>query len=212
MLYFRSLYEGLSALPSADKAVRQRLEQRAEEQGWAALHARLAEVDPESAERIHPNDPQRTLRALEVYEVSGIPLSEHFRQQEKTEFPYRVSHLAMAPPERSRLHQRIEQRFHHMLELGFVAEVEVLYARGDLTPDMPSMRSVGYRQVLKYLMGDLTYEDMVEKGIIATRQLAKRQMTWLRSQKPLTWFDAEDKRLIDKVYSELLEAQVFQAG
>jgi len=187
MLYFRALQQGLSRLPSADPLVRARLDTQARSQGWAALHRRLADVDPLSAARIHPNDPQRIQRALEVYEITGQPLSELTGVRDRGVLPYRLLKLARAPEERTLLHRRIEQRFMSMLELGFEKEVRALWARGDLTPDMPSMRCVGYRQMLKYLICEYTYEEMVQRGIIATRQLAKRQLTWLRSESGVHW-------------------------
>ncbi|QIQ20511.1 tRNA (adenosine(37)-N6)-dimethylallyltransferase MiaA [Zophobihabitans entericus] len=191
MLYFKALLDGLSPLPSADPVIRQQIEQQAEAEGWQAIHARLKQVDPVSAERIHPNDPQRLSRALEVYLISGKSLTEHTKIA-GPEFPYRVSQFAIAPQERSTLHQRIEQRFHIMLEQGFEQEVKTLKARGDLHPDLPSIRCVGYRQMWEYLDGQSTYDEMVFKGICATRQLAKRQMTWLRGWNDVTWLDSLD--------------------
>ena len=190
MLYFRALFGGLSALPSADPAVRARLETEAAAQGWPALHARLAEVDPAAAARIHPNDPQRIQRALEVYELTGQPLSRLQSTDAGEPLPYRFVKLAVAPAERSVLHERIARRFRQMLEAGLVEEVEGLYRRGDLHPGLPSIRAVGYRQVWQYLAGELDREEMVERGIIATRQLAKRQFTWLRSETDVAWFDS----------------------
>lgn len=208
MLYFRALFRGLSNLPSADEVVRERIESQAHELGWAAMHKRLAAIDPDSAARIHPNDPQRIQRALEVYEVTGESLSQHFEKQQSSEFPYRVLHLAIAPSDRAILHERIAQRFHQMLELGFMAEVECLHARGDLHLDLPSMRTVGYRQALKYLMGDYTYNDMVDKAIIATRQLAKRQMTWLRSENIDEMVDSLDRLMFEKVIKRIKQARL----
>lgn len=196
-LYFRALRRGLSDLPGADPVVRARLEQEAAELGWEALHQRLRQVDPLAAARIHPHDPQRLQRALEVYELTGRPLSEQQRGGEA--LPYRVLALAVAPAERERLHARIHERFHLMLERGLVAEVEGLYRRGDLGPDKPAIRCVGYRQVWSYLAGEVDYPVMVEQGISATRQLAKRQFTWLRSEPDCHWFDSSDARLHDKV-------------
>ena len=171
------------------------------------MHARLAEVDPEAAGRIHPNDPQRIQRALEVYELSGRPLSELQAETAGVQdFPYRAIRLVLAPGQRSLLHERIATRFRQMLEQGFEDEVRDLYARGDLSVDMPSMRAVGYRQVWEYLDGELDYEQMVERGIIATRQLAKRQMTWLRSEPDVTWFDPVEPGVTDKIL-KLLEEQ-----
>ncbi len=196
-LYFRALRRGLSDLPPANPQLRARLEQEAAEQGWEALHQRLRMVDPAAAERIHPNDPQRLQRALEVYELTGRPLSEQQKGGGEA-LPYRVLALALAP-ERELLHGRIRDRFHIMLERGLVAEVEGLYRRGDLSPDKPSIRCVGYRQVWSYLAGDVDYAAMVEQGITATRQLAKRQFTWLRSEPDSRWFDSADRFLLDKV-------------
>ncbi len=188
MLYFRALQQGLSKLPSADPRARARLDAQARAEGWAALHRRLAGVDPETARRIHPNDPQRIQRALEVYELTGRPMSDLLREDKDSPvLPYRFLKLVRAPEERATLHRRIEHRFVHMLELGFEEEVRTLWSRGDLSPEMPSMRSVGYRQVLKYLFGEYTYDEMVYRGIIATRQLAKRQLTWLRSEPDARW-------------------------
>ena len=190
MLYFRALFGGLSALPSADPAVRSRLEAEAAGRGWPTLHARLAEVDPQAAARIHPNDPQRIQRALEVYELTGRPLSALQVAGAGETPPYRFVKLALAPAERSVLHERIARRFRQMLETGLVEEVEGLFRRGDLHPGLPSIRAVGYRQVWQYLAGELDREAMVERGIIATRQLAKRQFTWLRSETEVDWFDS----------------------
>jgi len=208
MLYYRSLLRGLSNLPSADEQVRQRIETQALEEGWPAMHARLAKIDPDSAARIHPNDPQRIQRALEVHEITGESLSQHFEKQENHDFPYQVLQMAVVPTDRIVLHQRIEQRFLQMLELGFINEVEVLLARDDLHMDLPSMRSVGYRQALKYLLGDYTYKLMVEKAIIATRQLAKRQMTWLRSEKQVKCLDSMDKKVFEKLMSTVKQAHL----
>ncbi|ADC62162.1 tRNA dimethylallyltransferase [Allochromatium vinosum] len=191
MLYFRALQQGLARLPSADAEVRAELEAEAERLGWAAMHARLAELDPDAARRIHPNDPQRIQRALEVQALSGRAMSDLIRDAEHTALPFRLLKLVRAPGDRAILHARIEHRFRVMLELGLVDEVSRLWARGDLTPDLPSMRCVGYRQVLNYLLGESTWEDMVQRGIIATRQLAKRQMTWLRAEPDCHWLDDE---------------------
>jgi tRNA dimethylallyltransferase len=198
MLYFRALQQGLAKLPEADPGTRERLASLAAEIGWAAMHRRLAEVDPASAARIHPNDPQRIQRALEVYELSGRSLSQHFEQAGRPELPYRLIKLAVAPPERAELHRRIEQRFMQMMEQGFLAEVEALYARDDLGPDRPSIRAVGYRQLWEYLDGGCDYDSMLEKALAATRQLAKRQMTWLRSEQNVDWFDTNSDKLLDR--------------
>ena len=200
MLYFKALLEGLADMPSADPAVRAALEAQAAAEGLVALHAELARVDPESAARIHPNDPQRLVRALEVYRVSGLSMTEHRRRQVLQNLhagaplgqalPYTVAHLAIAPEQRQVLHERIARRFRLMLEQDFVAEVEALYARGDLHLGLPSMRSVGYRQVWEYIEGHLTRDEMCERAIVATRQLAKRQFTWLRSWSQVHWLDS----------------------
>ena len=188
MLYFRALQHGLSDMPGADPEVRSRLEARMAEEGLAALHARLAEVDPVAAARIHANDPQRTLRALEVWELTGRPLSA-LQAESGEPMPYRVLKLVRSPVSRTVLHERINARFLAMLEQGFVDEVRALVARGDLLPDMPSMRSVGYRQVWGWLRGEYDEAEMVRRGQAATRQLAKRQMTWLRSEQGAEWLD-----------------------
>lgn len=205
-LYFRVLRRGLSELPGADAAVRARLEAEAASLGWDALHRRLREVDPVAAARIHPNDPQRLQRALEVHELTGRPLTE-LQQGGGDALPYRVVALALAP-ERERLHERIRDRFHIMLERGLVAEVERLFRRGDLGPDKPSIRCVGYRQVWSHLAGEVDYAAMVELGITATRQLAKRQFTWLRSEPDAHWLDSSDPHLLDKVLKLLWQSAI----
>lgn len=188
MLYFRALQRGLSPLPSADPEIRRQLEDEAKRLGWEAMHQRLALVDPRAAAQIHPNDPQRIQRALEVFELTGRALTELQREGAVlSPLPYRLLKLVRAPAERAILHQRIEQRFHAMLAAGLEDEVRALLARGDLTPDLPSMRCVGCRQVLKYLAGEYKYPIMVQRGIIATRQLAKRQWTWLRAEADCHW-------------------------
>ncbi|WP_394561468.1 tRNA (adenosine(37)-N6)-dimethylallyltransferase MiaA [Aquipseudomonas alcaligenes] len=200
MLYYKALLEGLADMPSADPAVRAELEARAAAEGWEALHRELARIDPESAARIHPNDPQRLTRALEVHRVSGLSMTEHRKRQTAQNsgseapgaghLPYTVAQFAIAPEQRQVLHERIARRFHLMLEQGFVEEVEALRLRGDLHAGLPSIRAVGYRQVWDYLEGGLSREEMAERGIIATRQLAKRQFTWLRSWEKLHWLDS----------------------
>lgn len=195
MLYFRALQYGLSDLPNADPAIRQRLEQEAKEHGWQMLHDRLAEIDPISAARIHPNDPQRLQRALEVYELTGKPLSQHHTESQQGACPYNVLKFALLPDDRAWLHERIERRFKIMLEEGFIEEVEHLYRRGDLHVDMPAVRAVGYRQIWDYLDGNIDYNTMVNRGIFATRQLAKRQITWLRSEKEINCLNAQKDNL-----------------
>jgi tRNA dimethylallyltransferase len=200
MLYFKALRDGLASMPAADERVRADILNQASAEGWAAIHTELAAVDPIAASRIHPNDPQRLQRALEVFLVSGRSLSDwQAMQSPLPDGGDAFVFLSIQPVDRSVLHQRIERRFRHMLEDGLVGEVEALYARGDLGPELPSVRSVGYRQVWQYLSQEVGYDGMVEKGIIATRQLAKRQITWLRGWSSLQNFDSDDKNLIDGV-------------
>jgi len=179
MMYFRALQQGLSALPPADERVREQLLQQAQTHGWDYLHQELTVVDPVSAARIHPHDTQRIQRALEVYQLTGKPLSA-FLNTDTESSAYQFVNLVLMPEQRQWLHQRIASRFEQMLSLGLIAEVEHLLAKWPLTPDLPSMRSVGYRQVIAYLQGEYDYSTLCEKGVAATRQLAKRQLTWLR--------------------------------
>ncbi|WP_027147491.1 tRNA (adenosine(37)-N6)-dimethylallyltransferase MiaA [Methylobacter marinus] len=203
MLYFNALNSGLAVLPEADEAVRAKLDQELEQFGKEALHARLARVDPESAARIHPNDPQRIQRALEVYEISGRPMTSFFTEAQAQDIPYRKIKLIIAPPDRKILHDIIAQRFRIMLEQGLVEEVEALFKRGDLTEKMPSIRAVGYRQVWAYLSGEYDYDTLVEKGIVATRQLAKRQFTWLRREIDAANFETGQPDLLERVLAEV---------
>ncbi len=200
MLYFKALLEGLADMPAADAEIRAQIEVQAASQGWQALHDELASIDPVSAARIHPNDPQRLVRALEVFRVSGVSMTAHREQQSaqsaqasasgRHQLPYTVANLAIAPTDRKVLHDRIAVRFRQMLDEGFVEEVVALRSRGDLHSNLPSIRAVGYRQVWDHLDGKLTRDEMQERGIIATRQLAKRQFTWLRSWQDLHWLDS----------------------
>ncbi|CAM4006498.1 tRNA (adenosine(37)-N6)-dimethylallyltransferase MiaA [Vreelandella rituensis] len=199
MLYFKQLVEGVANLPSADPATRARLEAQVASQGLAGLHAELSRVDPLSARRIHPNDPQRLMRALEVYHLSGTPMSELWAQQQPETFPWRVLSIGLAPSDRSVLHRRIEARFTSMLAQGLIDEVAGLRQRADLHLELPAMKSVGYRQVWEYLDGGLDKTALVERGVIATRQLAKRQLTWLRSWPQLHWIDAQRPDALDDV-------------
>lgn len=203
IFYFHSLEYGLSELPAADPKIRQRLVQEAEETGWPAMHARLMQADPESGRRIHPNDTQRIQRALEILEVSGQPPSQlgEASPGERLHFP--VIKVALIPQDREMLRQKIADRFRQMLAQGLVEEVESLIKRGDLDKKLPAMRMVGYRQVLQYLQGELDYNQMVEKGITATRQLAKRQMTWLRGYEDVTVFENSDPSLVTKCFNYL---------
>ncbi|AWL13274.1 tRNA dimethylallyltransferase [Saliniradius amylolyticus] len=202
MMYFKALIEGMSPLPEANPAIRQQIERQAEQQGWQALHDELRVIDPTSAERIHPNDPQRLMRAIEVYRISGQSMTELTRQKLPA-LSYPTLQLAIAPEERAVLHQRIEQRFDLMLEQGFEQEVARLYQRPDLHPDLPSIRCVGYRQMWDYLDGKQDHEQMRFKGIVATRQLAKRQFTWLRSWSDVQWLDSFATNNLDTVLSLL---------
>lgn len=190
MLYFKALIDGISPLPEADADVRLEIEREAESIGWDGLHQQLAEIDPVSAARIHPNDPQRINRAIEVYRLTGKSMTE-LTETKSEPLPYQVCQFAIAPQERTMLHERIAQRFELMLQQGFEHEVRQLYQRGDLHPGLPSIRCVGYRQMWEYLDGLVTYDEMVYRGIAATRQLAKRQLTWLRSWPDLQWLLTE---------------------
>jgi tRNA dimethylallyltransferase len=204
-LYFRALQQGLSAMPAADEAVRARLEEEARLSGWPALHARLARVDPVSAARIHATDPQRIQRALEVYELSGQPMSAFHASQPLADFPYRALKLALIPVDRALLHHRIDVRFQQMLREGLLDEVKKLIDRGDLSADLPAIRAVGYRQVWQYLGLQLDHETMVEQAVIATRQYAKRQLTWLRSEPDLVRFTAEDGEVCQRVTGKVAD-------
>lgn len=195
MLYFRALQYGLSALPPADPTIRAGLKQQAREQGWGYLHQRLATVDPIAAARIHPNDPQRIQRALEVYEASGVPMTVFLARRTSSPWQGPVVKIVVAPSDREAMRRRITSRFHAMLEQGLIDEVKALRGRSDLDRNRPALRSVGYRQVWDYLDGELNFEQMVGKAVIATGQLAKRQMTWLRQETDARWFDALDQKL-----------------
>ncbi|MED5509659.1 MAG: tRNA (adenosine(37)-N6)-dimethylallyltransferase MiaA [Pseudomonadota bacterium] len=208
MLYFNALQKGMSKLPSADPAVRAKLDAEAAEFGLAYLHQRLAEVDPVAAARIHVNDPQRLQRALEVYELTGKSLTELTAAQGET-LPYKVSKIIVAPFDRAVLHQRIAKRYREMVENGFLTEVQKLYQRGDCHPGLPSIRAVGYRQAWAYLSGELDMETFIDKAIVATRQMAKRQITWLRSQDDGVWFDSGQSLPVEEV-NHYLKGQVTQ--
>ncbi len=202
-LYFRAFAEGLATLPGASHSIRQRLQREAREHGWQALHERLAEVDPASAERIHPNDPQRLQRALEVYELSGQPLSSLWAAGATEPPRYRLIKRVVAPADRQVLRERAATRFQAMLEAGLVAEVEALYNRGDLHHGMASMRMVGYRQLWRYLDGQLDYQEMITHAVAATRQLAKRQLTWFRAERDARWFDSTETGLAERLLADL---------
>ena len=181
MLYFKALEGGLSGLPEANQAVRATLDAEAAQIGWTAMHSKLAGIDPETAARLMPNDMQRIQRALEVYEMTGETMSSLFAKQTSEALPYKLLKIALVPSDRKVLHQRIETRFEQMLKDGFVDEVRDLIAKyPSLTPESTSMRCVGYRQALEHLRGDYSAAELRDRGIFATRQLAKRQLTWLR--------------------------------
>lgn len=199
MLYFKALQQGLSPLPKADPAIREALEKEAEAKGWQALHDRLKAIDPVAAARIHPNDPQRLQRALEVYEITGQPLSS--LQAQSPSHDYEFLNIGLLPADRDKLREQIAKRFHQMLAEGFIDEVRALYERGDLHPDLPAIRAVGYRQVWDYLSGKLAEKEMVEKAIIATGQLAKRQTTWLRRWPNLQVVNSQ----ADDVYEQVVD-------
>ena len=196
MMYFKALRDGLAQLPSSDETIREALLQEAQSKGWGYLHDRLQKVDPEASLRIKPSDTQRLQRALEVYQLTGKPLSQWHKEQQSSPLPYKVINLAIAPKERQVLHERIALRFKLMLAAGFMDEVRALYQREDLTTSMPAVRAVGYRQAWSFMDGEYDYETMVEKGIVATRQLAKRQLTWLRSWPDIYWLDTLSKTLL----------------
>ena len=207
MMYFKALRDGLATMPAADPAIRQQILDIAETQGWAAVHSRLAAVDPHAAARIHPNDPQRLQRALEVYLISGRTMTELHREEPaqslENSIPFDLHFFAIQPGLRNVIHHKIALRFRQMVADGFVAEVEALMRRGDLNLSMPSMRSVGYRQIWQYIAGELSFDAMLERGTIATRQLAKRQVTWLRSWEKLQNFDSENPKTLDLVLKSI---------
>ncbi|MCL9783847.1 tRNA (adenosine(37)-N6)-dimethylallyltransferase MiaA [Vibrio sp. S4M6] len=202
MLYFKALLEGLSPLPAANIEIRKQIQAEAQQHGWQVLHDQLRTFDPVSAQRIHPNDPQRLSRAIEVYRISGKSLTE-LTKVKGDGLPFKVKQFAVAPKERSELHRRIELRFGKMIDAGFEDEVRALYSRGDLHPDLPSIRCVGYRQMWDYLDDNCTLDEAIFRGICATRQLAKRQLTWLRSWENLTWLSSDD---IDDAFETLSNA------
>lgn len=206
MMYFRALQQGLAAMPKADPVLRSQLDARIATEGLAALHTYLASVDPQAAARINVNDSQRIQRALEVYLTTRKTITAW--QQEKTNpfADYRVVNIALIPDDRALLHERIAIRFELMLQMGLIEEVKRLYERGDLSPLLPSIRSVGYRQVWEFLDGDVSYDTMREKAIAATRQLAKRQLTWLRSWPDLIAVKAESKDVFGEVRRVLLSS------
>ncbi len=205
MLYYRVLRDGIAAMPSRNDELRAQLAREAESVGWQALHARLAEIDPAAAKRIHPNDPQRLQRALEVALISGKPLSQWWQEGTgggiESVLGCRLIQLVIAPQSRANLHSRIERRLDRMLDAGFLEEVRALRRRGDLDASLPSMKAVGYRQLWRHLDGAIDFDTMREQALAATRQLAKRQLTWLRSWRGAHWLDSDDpKRLAHMIH------------
>lgn len=203
MLYFRSLEHGLSALPAANQQVREQLEQQAAEIGWPAMHGILQQKDPQAADRIHPNDPQRIQRALEVITLSGQSMSALHGQTDGYSLDYRLHKIIVSPEPRSVLHERIGRRFDMMLKAGFVDEMQGLFSRPDLNANLPSMRAVGYRQAWSWLQGKCTFEEMRERAVAATRQLAKRQLTWLRRESVSIWYDLTVEGTKQEVFDAL---------
>ena len=189
MLYFKALLEGISALPGADLDLRAEIDSRAMRDGWPKLHAELAQLDPVTAARLEPTDAQRIQRALEVCYLTGAPMSQQFGAREINPMPYCVLPIALLPSNRKTLHQRIELRFAAMLDLGLIDEVQRLKQQYNLVPSLPAMRAVGYRQTWEFLDGQFDRNALVARGTAATRQLAKRQLTWLRAMPELVVFD-----------------------
>ena len=201
MLYFRALERGLTPLPKADPEIRARLTEEARSQGWASLHARLAKTDPVLAERIHPNDPQRIQRALEIIELTGMPPTVLFQTRPVVPLPYRIIKLVLSPSDRATLHRRIEVRFEKMLAEGLVREVESLYNGRDPNHPLPALRAVGYRQVWECLSGVVDFTTMQARAVAATRQLARRQLTWLRAESATRWIESTE----DQPFPKLLD-------
>ncbi len=214
MLYFKSLVEGLNDLPEADSTVRLIIETMAEEEGWPAVHEKLRKVDPETAARLEPNDSQRVQRALEIFYITGKSMTDLLKKPKYVYFPYTPIRIALLPSDRAALHDRIALRFEQMLEAGLVDELRQLRDEYALEPDTPSMRCVGYRQAWDFLNERISRAELLEQGIAATRQLAKRQLTWLRSTENLTEFDCLTENVGDLVLEYIrqeLEAMVIDA-
>jgi tRNA dimethylallyltransferase len=205
MLYFRALQRGIADLPKADPQIRARLSQEMENLGIATLHQRLLDIDATAGARINVNDAQRIQRALELYELTGKSPSELFSINASEPLPYTIINIAICPQNRTVLHKRIAERFAKMLHEGFIAEVEELQKRSDLSSDLSALRSVGYRQAWKYLKGEISYDNMCEEAVVATRQLAKRQLTWLRSWPHVVWFYSDDRNLSQTVADYILK-------
>jgi tRNA dimethylallyltransferase len=205
MMYFHALTTGIADLPEANLRVRAEIDARAAEAGWAAVHEELAAVDPVAAARIHVNDPQRIQRALEVHRVTGQTITKLQQARVSVFDDVNVMEFALAPLERAELHTKIELRFKAMLEAGFVEEVRGLYERGDLSPEHPSMRAVGYRQLWRYLTGQCALKEAENQAIAATRQLAKRQLTWLRRRAAARWLDSMRPDVAHTIFDALSE-------
>ncbi len=205
MLYFKALQFGLSALPTADEELRAQLAAEAQAQGWPAMHAKLHALDPQAAQKFHPHDAQRIQRALEIIIISGKTLSENFQQSVAQTLDCKIHSFAIMPADRAALHATIEKRFDQMLAAGFIAEVEKLFARTDLNPELPAIRAVGYRQAWQYLTQQIDYATMREQAISATRQLAKRQYTWLRSWPDVQVLPNADHKIVLKALAPLLQ-------
>jgi len=208
-LYFRALQQGLSKLPTANPEIRAKLNAEAEKLGWQTLHQRLATIDPSAAQRIHPNDTQRIQRALEVYEISGFNMSYWYEKTIEKKAFCPIIKLIISPTQRDILHLRIAQRAENMLAQGLIEEVRRLFTRGNLHADLPAMRAVGYRQTWRYLAGELDEKDLLDQIIIATRQLAKRQLVWLRAEKDAQWFDSEQQNMSQCVLKYLVKNAIF---
>ena len=198
LLYLRALWRGIAPLPQASPQLRRAIDERAAQEGWAALHAELGRRDPVTAARIHPNDPQRIQRALEVCYATGRPLSELHRSTHSALGSTPLLSWALVPPNRDSLHEHLERRFHDMMKLGFLDEVAALHARGDLSPTLPAVRAVGYRQLWGYFEREFPLDEAVRRGITATRRLAKRQLTWIRSEPGLQWVDPQPPQACER--------------
>lgn len=209
-LYFRALEQGLADLPAADPQVRAALQDELVSGGAQALHARLAVIDPRAAARIHPHDPQRLIRALEVHAITGVCQSALWERRQLAPHVGQVVKFVIAPADRAWLHRRLALRFDLMLERGLINEVRALCDVGGLDAAVPAMRTVGYREVWRYLVGDYSRSHMVERGIVATRQLAKRQLTWLRRESHCAWLDCTDSALFDRVMHTIREQVIFK--
>ncbi len=204
MMYFNALQKGLSLLPEANESMRKQLEDEAAQHGWESLYQKLKKIDPETASRIHAHDTQRIQRALEVYNLTGVTLST-FLTEQKVKVDYRFINYGLVPQDRSWLHDRIAQRFDQMLATGLVEEVEQLKKNWTLQMNLPSMRCVGYRQVLEYLEGQYDYSSLREKGVAATRQLAKRQLTWLRHWDEVLFYDSQNPTFSEEIIAKTRE-------